>query len=173
MKKLIKCIIKFFSNNEKPIQAFHETEFDFRKKFYEEQEEQRNAIEVFRLNQFIGKPVIVVSNEWERPMIGVGVKIDYITKAMCPILVVKSYIDNQEYLVFGKLFTYSDLLFSAMYCLTPNQILLMTTEGKMGVPFTYSTGPLPTHCETVVKLNENGFYEFLSSISTKEEVSDN
>jgi len=65
MKKLTQFFTNLFSNNKKPVQAFHETEFDFRKKFYEEQEEQRNAIEVFRLNQFIGKPVRILYTSYK------------------------------------------------------------------------------------------------------------
>lgn len=112
------------------------------------------------LEQFVGAPVICISNEHDNFVIGFGVRIEYITQAQNPILIVKSYVDGQEYVSFSKVYLYNpDLLFTicnmnrgALHALIYNNY----DQDELNIK--PPEGHIYTHTELTEILEENGFY---------------
>lgn len=95
-------------------------ELNLRQKFSDEAE----------IEHFVGKQIIVFSNEWENLIVGVGLRIDYVTKAMNPILV---YTD----LLTGKVYLYSAEFLGTLCKLTPEerwQLVTGNSAARMDSP---------------------------------------
>ena len=90
----------------------------------------QEAINYIEMETHVGKPIIVIGNNWDNPLIGVGIKIDLITQGNCPILVVKDYITDQEYITFGKIFHYTQQRFEAIMKLDPNERWALISDNR-------------------------------------------
>ena len=78
--------------------------------------------ETIELSQFVGRPIICISNEWETPKIGFGKRIEFITKAENPILCMHNYLDDKEYLIMGTSFYFTEQRFDALFKLDPFEL---------------------------------------------------
>lgn len=81
--------------------------------------------ELQRLTDCIGKPVIVISNEVSNVTVGIGVGVQLITKANCPVLVVEDVCSGEEFLAMGKVLNYSAQKFHALNRLTPQERIVL------------------------------------------------
>lgn len=93
------------------------------KKGNAEYSDRSDKAEMLYLSNFIGKPVICISNEWENPVIGFGTQIQLITKAQNPVLVVHDYVTGQDLIVMGKVFVYTSQRFNTLMKLTPFELM--------------------------------------------------
>jgi hypothetical protein len=84
-------------------------------------------IENYELNVYlylsqVGKRVIYTSNEWEDPVIGKVIRVDYITKARCPVLVVADVLSGEERIILtDQVYEYSPEILDAILKLSPYQ----------------------------------------------------
>lgn len=113
MKLLEKCFPKYFQTIRE--QAYSEGYW----KRAKETNEQREQVELLELEQFLGKRVISVSNEWDNPQIGVALRIEFITQAKSPILIVQDFLSNQEVMIMGKTYLYTPQRLQAVLKLNP------------------------------------------------------
>lgn len=88
----------------------------------ENEENNRMKYKELEFISYLNKKVIVVSNEWENPVIGKVKEIQYVSLAKVPTFVVHDYITGEECLVFGKVFHYTDQKFEAIMKLTPFEL---------------------------------------------------
>lgn len=75
----------------------------------------------FELNEFIGKPVIHLSNEIENVTVGIGKKIIYITKAQQPVLVFYDIVRKVEIMSLGINIAYTKQKFDGLNKLDGNE----------------------------------------------------
>lgn len=73
---------------------------------------------------YIGKPVIVVSNEFENPVIGFGERVDITTVANKPLLIVHDYIINSPRLCAGKTFLFNEQMFNFILDADKNALIV-------------------------------------------------
>lgn len=127
-------------------------------------EESRADSDLITQQEFVGKPVISFSNEWENPIIGFCTEITFITKAQNPVLMVKDYLTGETLMVLGKTFIYTEERFNAVMKLSPWELL--------GIAFSYpwaeasnatrkKIGVTDTPVVVREKLEESGFYKDL------------
>lgn len=79
----------------------------------------RKDRELEELNQFIGKKVILFSNEWEDMIFAEGLRVEPITQSAQPVLVVKDVLTDEEYLTFSMILPYSREMAHALLKLNP------------------------------------------------------
>lgn len=80
--------------------------------------ERKRLVEV-ELSLMINKPVIVVGNEWNDPIIGFGLSIEHVSKARTPMLVVRDYLNGDDVLTFGVIRPFTNQLYRAIKKLDP------------------------------------------------------
>lgn len=83
------------------------------------QSDTRDKIELDALRSLMGKAVIGISNEWENPLIGTMVDVDFITKAMRPVPVVHNVLTGETHITFAKIMPFTMQRFVAIMKLTP------------------------------------------------------
>lgn len=121
---------------------------------------QRESIQLYGLTQHIGMPVIVVPNEWDTPVIGMAVRVEYITQGKCPVLIVKNYIDGVEYMALGKVYAYSSQKLRAVFKLNPFELCSFIYYQDAHQEFNKAIREERLSLEQVVSLlTENGFYQ--------------
>lgn len=127
--------------------------------------DKENSI-VFEMQEMLGKPVICVSNEWENPVIGFAQEIIYITKSEQPMLVIKDYLTMTENMSFGKVFSYTEQRFIALFKLDPfERCSLIYTNFYNEEEFSKNKiGQTNTLEEVQSILTKNGFYEKMKSL---------
>ena len=79
----------------------------------------RDIDKLFEMKELLGKKVITISNEWEDMMVGTVVRIDTITQAKQPILVIKDCFSGTEYMSFGQVYVFNVETLNALLKLTP------------------------------------------------------
>lgn len=84
--------------------------------------EEKRKIELFELEEMIGKKVICISNEWENPIIGIVKEVITITKANNPVAIVIDYLTMKEIMVLGKIYPYTEQRFEAILKLSPFEL---------------------------------------------------
>lgn len=121
---------------------------------------------LFEMQEMLGKPVICVSNEWENPVIGFAQEIIYITKENQPMLVIKDYLTMEENMSFGKVFSYTEQRFKALFKLDPfERCSLIYTNFYSEEEFVKNKIGVSNSLEEVVEtLTKNGFYERLNNV---------
>lgn len=82
-------------------------------------EQERLISERIELEMHLNKPVISIGNEWTDPVIGFGVRVELVTKARCPKLVVHDYITGEDVYVAGAIRPYTDQIYRAIKRLDP------------------------------------------------------
>lgn len=91
----------------------------------DEDAERRRETEIIVLQGFIGKPVLYFSNEVQAPVVGFGERIEFITRARCPVLIVSDYLKFEETMVMGTVRHYTDQLFHAAFTVDPNTLIAL------------------------------------------------
>lgn len=134
--------------------------YDYAQELEKRRAEYKNNVDLLILQDFIGKPVIVVSNEWDTPVVGIGARIEYITLSNVPMLVVESYIDGKEYIAFGTVFAYTKQKMRAMFKLTPFELCsLIYYKTTYAVFDKEIRTDRMEYDEAVSNLTKNGFFE--------------
>lgn len=119
----------------------------------------REDTNLISMQQLVGKPVIVISNEWDNPIVGIASRIEFITLGKCPILIVKNYIDGIEYMTFGKVFAFSSQKLRAVFKLSPFELCSLIYYQYAHVEFNKDIRHELIDYETVLsKLTANGFF---------------
>ena len=122
-----KFLQKFFKNEISDIVRARVTEQEQRFKA------ERWKNQFAELDYLIGKPVIVLSNEWKDPIIGTLVRLEIFDHAFStPWPVVFDELTQQEYLTFGSVCHYSEELVRAIEKLTPSEAWVLVTRGRCG-----------------------------------------
>ena len=129
--------------------------------------ESRRQSDFYSLEGLVGKPVICISNEWENPVVGVAQKVDFITKGDCPVLVVKDYFSNEEKMIMGKSFLYTEQRFNAVFKLSPFELCSLI-YGYIDDFDKEKKSALATKDEYVAELKKNGFFEVCDEFVRKE-----
>lgn len=98
---------------------------------------QRMVCEQIELEKWIGKIIVVFTNEWEDPILAKGVEITYMTMAMCPVLVYEDLLTGKK--AFGGfcIFEYDEEFFRLALALNPEQrykFLSRNAKAKMDSP---------------------------------------
>lgn len=121
MKKLLfPLFLKLFQEPLKEIlnKQHEKGKIDYKKSL----DKLKNDVTVAELELMLGSPVISISNEWCDPIIGIANRIEYITLAKSPILVVKDYITQKEKYVLGKTYFYTEQRLNAIFKLDPFEL---------------------------------------------------
>lgn len=136
MKQFIKSIIasvfglitKEQLENELKVKAFNtlaeKTEKD---------SEDRKALQVLLIEMDIGKPFISVTNEWDNPIVGVVLGVEYNTAGNCPIAHVYDFITNQSVYCGNGRVPYTDLNLDAILKLNPYQHWNLISKSSLGM----------------------------------------
>lgn len=140
------------------------------RKRYDETVRQADA---FELSTFIDTPVIVVSNEWETPIIGFGIRVEYITQGKTPILIVLNYLDRKEYMCMGNVYHYTDQRFDVLFKLTPFELCSFIYGRYCMTEFKKEIREQILGKEEIQKLlDQNGFYQKLVEFNQRETLDD-
>ena len=131
-----------------------------------EAERARENLEKFRLAEteyYVGKPVIIVSNEWTNPVIGFGRRVDFITQARTPVLVVDDYLRGEEIMCQGALLSFSYQKFDAVMSLNPYDLCALLYNNMIEFnEFTKPKSGTRDSREVISdKLKSSGFFERL------------
>lgn len=111
---------------------------------------------------YVNKPVICISNEVDNPIIGFGARVEFVSKAQNPILMVRDYVTNEDFGIMGKTFAYTTQRFDAIFKLEKNELISLMFDSDQ----TFNKKPLEeilSKDEIVARLEENGFYKLLES----------
>lgn len=106
--------------------------------------EVKKEIEVNRLNSFLGKFVICISNEISNPVVAVAKRIEFITASKEPVLIVHDLVDNKEYVSFGKIFAYTKQKFDALNMLSSHQRIALFYEQDSDTDYVSNSEPRNT-----------------------------
>lgn len=123
----------------------------------------RQKFEEMELADYIGKPVIVAGNEWEDPVIGFGVSIEYITRSRAPRLLIRDYVRNQTMISHAQVKPFTDQLYSAIKRLDPYErwVLTSSSVGSFTDFDKPKLGAICTPEQLDEKLTEHGFFNDL------------
>lgn len=151
MKLLEKLFPKYFSLIRQ--KAYHDGYYARVK----QSTEQMKQIELFELQELVGKKVISISNEWDNPQIGVALRIELITQAQNPVLIIKDYLSNQEVMIMGKTYAYTPQRLQAVLKLNPFELcsLIYTYTSVFDKP---KTGVRQQSDVIMSKLAQSGFF---------------
>jgi hypothetical protein len=97
------------------------TDSEMRGIIYKEQCEQKRTFEEEALSKFVGQPVLVVSNNWEDPVIGIMKSIAFITQAQSPVPVVYDYVSSKELICLGHIQACTFEKLDIFISMTPSQ----------------------------------------------------
>ena len=128
-----------------------------------EREDKRNhynEIKTIELSQFIGKPVICISNEWADPIIGFGLRVEFITRSKNPILCTHNYLDGREYLIMGAAYHFTEQRFDALFKINRFELCSFIYNHASSEPFEKIKSCHVREKEEIKQLLEvNGFYK--------------
>lgn len=119
----------------------------------------RNKAEFEHLEQFIGKKVIVLHNLWADPLFGYALRVEPITQAQQPILVVRDALTGDEMMVFGKVFNYTDSLMNNVLALDPSELWELAAGQTMTLNENHSLSDLTPDEELIEQLKEVDYLE--------------
>jgi hypothetical protein len=118
--------------------------------------------ERWEVESFLGKPVIYFSNEVQAPLIGFGERLELITAAKQPVLVIKDYVTNEEMMGMGRVRHYTEQLFFAAFNVDPNTLIALLYPNYDGTPVQKQPiGKQYTLYEVNRILTVNGFFDRL------------
>lgn len=139
-------------------------------------EQRRRQFREIDLNGHVNAPVIAVGNEWEDPVIGFGVRVEFITKSQEPMLVVYDYVTGREVMPFGVIRTYTHQLYRVVRDLNPyERWALMSNNSDSYQDYDKpKSGVASSPSELGKKLIESGFFDrvnqFLATVSKDDSV---
>lgn len=139
------------------------TESELLKKFRDELHAKKKASSEELIRSLINKPVLVVSNVWENPVIGQVIGIEFITTANEPVPVVLDYITQKELICLGHFQPCTKEKLPIFISMTPSQRWYMMADRASFNTFgpTENTSPILTADEIVEKLDKSGFMKLL------------
>jgi len=119
---------------------------------------ERKEINRFKNEYLISKKVIVISNEWEDPMIGIVLGFEDFNRNEChPII--ENAITNEVVVSFGKIVPYSSEILQSLVGMSPWARWEMLTGQKIkrNPP---TDVKLSTYDELMQQLEDNRFFDF-------------
>lgn len=129
-----------------------------------EHRERREAIERMELQMMVGKPVIAISNEVQSPVIGFGERVEFITQAKNPVLVVSDYMTFDEMIPMSRIRHYTEQLMEATFTIDRNTLIALLYHNYDGVEVhKQPSGPQYTLDEARKLLKARGFYDRLNA----------
>lgn len=139
------------------------TEFELLTKSRDELQAKSKAINEKSIRSLIGKPVLVVSNNWEDPVIGQVIGVEFITAANEPVPVVFDYITQKELICLGHVQPCTREKLPMFISMTPSQRWYMMADRASFSKFgpTENTPPLLSEHEIIEKLGKTGFMNLL------------
>jgi len=90
------------------------------------------SIEEIKLEMYLGKLVICVSNEIDNVIVAYGKEIYHITQQKIPMLVVYDLVDKKEIMPLCKVFDYTEQRFNALNKLDANERISILYESSFG-----------------------------------------
>lgn len=123
--------------------------------------QQKDKCLAIELDMMIGKPVISISNEWSNPVIGFGKRVEFITKASKPVLIIEDYISGEDILTLSVPFYYSEQRFIALSKLEPFEICSIIYKNSAWMePFEkVKSGVFDGYDVILDKLKKTDFFE--------------
>lgn len=128
-----------------------------------------DAIRLIAIETLMNKKVICISNEWENPLIGTVVGIEFITQAQNPVPIVRCAITGKDILTLSKVMAFTMQRFEALMKLTPyERWCLIDTQNE--IPYrTTDKRELPrlhTVEEYIDVLTRKGFLEVKETVES-------
>lgn len=157
---LYNCFRKLFAE-----QIARELDNAKRSGFHEQREYERklkHESDFVTLKSYVGSAVICLSNEVQVPVIGIGKRIELVTQAMQPILVVQDYVTGQEQFIFGNTYFYTPQLFNMLFNVDTNALIALLYSARYSDSevfkkpiegFSFDKGAV------VEQLQKTGFYD--------------
>lgn len=87
--------------------------------------QERDRLHDIELQQYLGKKVIAISNEWENPIVGVVTGFEPITKAQRLVPIIHDYIRNEDVLCLSKIKFYTEQKLNAILTLDPFSVIAL------------------------------------------------
>ena len=143
-------------------QEIREQAFTLVAEYQKEQQEHHKILNSNAAEKRVGTQVIVVSDKWSNPIVGVVKKIEYVGSNRDPRPVVFDYLTQKEYSSIDALFDYTEQRLQALVSLDPWQRWsLIIKERHCTYPIfnkTVSQDKLMTFAEIQQRLIETGFH---------------
>lgn len=147
-----------------------------RKSARDEERNSRREIEEIVLRDMIGHPVIVVTNEWGNPIVGIAKRIEYMTKAQNPVLVYENFLseEKEEVICGGVSMFFSDQRLNTALTLNPFELWAICATNSHG----HGDFDKPKREERWSKerchevLHKNGFFEYWEKFKAAEKQKD-
>lgn len=133
-------------------------------------DEQRNHCLFIELEMMIGKPVISISNEWNNPIIGFGKRIEFITRAKTPVLIIEDYVSGNDMMVLSVPFYFSEQRLFALSKLDPFEICSIIYKNSAWMePFEkVKSGVFEGYDVIINRLKQTDFFERAEKARTAE-----
>lgn len=115
----------------------------------------------FVYKQYVGQPVVFFQNEIDDPVVGFALRVEHMTLAKQPTLIVKNYVDNQEVFFFGEPFIYDPVFFEEMMKMDRSCLLAIIYRNAHAIEKfrkdTETASKIMDYDEIYSKLKANGF----------------
>lgn len=121
---------------------------------------ERTKIRRFEQEEWVGKKVIIVSNQWEDPLIGKVIGLEDFGRDEVHILV-QCAISNRQIISFGKVIPFSPEILRAVVSLNPYDRWEMFTGQKIERKHPAELEQLSTYEELIQVLMDEGFVNWL------------
>lgn len=174
-----KILLKFLSNE---VNAIKTKAFNDGKNLAKSEERINRAnFAHIEAEMFIGKPVIILVNEWKNPVIGELVAAHFKDEnTISPLYEVHNYLTNEKTFSLQKPFAFSMQKMIALDKLSPDEACSLFHEGKdrfytyrkhqtYGKPMSELTCFFTGFNDWMEKLSENGFFTKFASFLDEEE----
>lgn len=131
----------------------------------------RTDNQIMELHTFIDEPVICISNEVQVPVIGFAKRVELITQAQSPVLVIWDYVSGEEKFIMGNTYRYTEQLFNLIFDSDINAIIALLYSAR------YSNievdkkpiGDFPFDKQLVIaRLENSGFYQAVKTRKHKQ-----
>lgn len=131
---------------------------------------ERQKFRLLELEHWIRLPIICISNEWDDPIIGFGVRVEMTCRNKdVPILVMKDYVTNKEVYCNGVIMEFTSQRFNAIYKLDPFELCSLVYR-QYGTFNKEKKVTVLTQEEMINKLNENHFFTDFEKYQESERV---
>lgn len=159
MDIIFKAFTKIFS--KKIENLIEKTKNEGRQEERDYRDEQKKKCLLNELELMIGKPVISISNEWNNPTIGFGKRIEFITKAETPVLIVEDYVSGKDMMLLSVPFYFSEQRLFALSKLEPFEICSIIYKNSAWMePFEkVKSGVFEGYDVIINRLKQTDFFE--------------
>lgn len=127
----------------------------------------------FEMDALTAGPVICVSNEHDNIVVGFIERIESICLSNEPLAIVKDYVSGKTLAIMGSIFGYTEDRFNALADMSPSQRVTViyhsaySREDKVFNNLTTAEEDILTREEVIIKLRENGFYDWWKELKNK------